>query len=246
MAEPTHGDPPDAPPSDFYVVIPTNLIDLGPYAVAVYAVLRDFADMRSHECWPSHRAIATKANLSERKVQSVLHELRRHGWLTWTQRKGGNGTLTSNVYRLYGSRAQHDVHQVVHEVHQGPSAQDAPGGARGAEELLPTELLPTEVLEMPQPKSKTRKRPATTVPDAFPITDVMRTWAAAKAPGVDVDDQTERFLDWSRANGKTNSDWVAAWRNWIRRAPQFQSRPQPKPVQGTLALANRLRSQEQQ
>jgi hypothetical protein len=124
------------------VVIPTGVLSLGPYATAVYGVLRDFADMRSHECWPSHKSIAVKAGLSERKVQSVLRELRAHGWITWTQRKGGNGNLTSNVYRLYGSQARHDVHQVVHEVHQGGSAQGAPGGARDAEELIPNELEP--------------------------------------------------------------------------------------------------------
>ena len=142
MTDRTQDDPPDAPPTDYFVVIPTGVLSLGPYATAVYGVLRDFADMRSHECWPSHKSIAVKAGLSERKVQSVLRELRDHGWVTWTQRKGGNGTLTSNVYRLYGSRARHEVHQVVHEVHQGASAQGAPGGARDAEELIPNELEP--------------------------------------------------------------------------------------------------------
>lgn len=134
----------EPPESDFYVVIPTSLIDLGPHAVAVYAVLRDFADMRSHECWPSHKSIAARAKLSERKVQSVLHELRRHGWLTWTQRKSGSGTLTSNVYHLYGSQARHDMHQVAHDMHQGASAPDAPPSAPDAEELLPIELLPIQ------------------------------------------------------------------------------------------------------
>jgi len=136
----------DARPTDYFVVIPTGVLSLGPYATAVYGVLRDFADMRSHECWPSHKSIAVKAGLSERKVQSVLRELRAHGWITWTQRKGGNGNLTSNVYRLYGSQARHDVHQVAHEVHQGGSAQDAPPGARDAEELIPNELVPSKEL----------------------------------------------------------------------------------------------------
>ena len=106
----------------------------------------------------------------------------------------------------------------------------------------PTRPDPTR----PPTKSVARKKQATPAPDIFPITDAMRKWAASKAPAVDIDDETEKLLDWARANGKTYTDWVATWRNWMRREPQFRPRTQPQPVQGTLALAQRLRAQEQQ
>ena len=106
----------------------------------------------------------------------------------------------------------------------------------------PTRPDPTR----PPTKSVARKKQATPAPDIFPITDAMRKWAASKAPAVDIDDETEKLLDWARANGKTYTDWVATWRNWMRREPQFRPRSKPQPVQGTLALAQRLRAQEQQ
>ena len=49
--------------TDFYVVIPTPVLEMGPYCIAVYAVLRDFADSRSNECWPSHRSIAIRSGV---------------------------------------------------------------------------------------------------------------------------------------------------------------------------------------
>lgn len=61
----------------------------------------------------------------------------------------------------------------------------------------------------------------TYLPDGFAITDAMREWAKAKVPGVDIESQTERFVDYWRGNGKKMADWVATWRNWMRRAPEF-------------------------
>ena len=61
---------------------------------------------------------------------------------------------------------------------------------------------------------------ATRIPDDFAVTDAMRTWAAEKAPGVDLDRATQRFIDyWTGESGAKASkrDWVAAWRTWVGR-----------------------------
>lgn len=58
-----------------------------------------------------------------------------------------------------------------------------------------------------------------TIPDPFMVTLDMRAWAAEKAPLVQVDQSTERFVDYWRAKtGKdaTKKDWIATWRNWLR------------------------------
>ena len=70
--------------------------------------------------------------------------------------------------------------------------------------------------------SQTRGR-ATPTPDRFEITELLRTWAATRAPGVDLDRETERFLDHHRAKGSTFRDWNAAWRTWMSRAGQYQA-----------------------
>lgn len=150
MTQPTRDDAGEAePPTDYYVVLPTQVIALGPYAVAVYAVLRDFADQRSHECWPSHNTIAERANVSARKVRDVLNLLREHGWITWRQRKSAGDSMTSNVYRVYGVQSQgvrHDVPGVRHDMPNPPTAPHAGGTAPHAGELIPNELVPIEEL----------------------------------------------------------------------------------------------------
>lgn len=69
--------------------------------------------------------------------------------------------------------------------------------------------------EQSQKQSTGRATRATPAPDIFPVSAEMRDWATTNAPGVDVDLQTQRFLDRNRAEGKSYKDWPAAWRNWI-------------------------------
>lgn len=57
-------------------------------------------------------------------------------------------------------------------------------------------------------------------PDPFPITEPMATWLREKFPGVSrgqVNEAHEEFLDWIRAKQPMYYDWVAVWRNSMRR-----------------------------
>ena len=60
----------------------------------------------------------------------------------------------------------------------------------------------------------------------------MAAWGRDSAPLVaDPRAETARFLDYTRANGKTYKDWSAAWRNWMTRANEFASaRPGARPA----------------
>lgn len=62
----------------------------------------------------------------------------------------------------------------------------------------------------------------TQLPSEFGISQEMRTWAELKTPQVDIDREHEMFCDHWRAHGKPMADWMATWRNWMRRAPQFK------------------------
>jgi hypothetical protein len=46
-------------------------------------------------------------------------------------------------------------------------------------------------------------------------------WAAANVPEVDIGGEAEKYLDWLAANGKTQKDYIAGFRNWLRRAETF-------------------------
>ena len=71
----------------------------------------------------------------------------------------------------------------------------------------------------------------------FRISLDMRAWAAEKVPGMDIDHYHDEFIDHWLGNGKPMANWVATWRNWMRRtfsgefrnAPLRRVRPSVRP-----------------
>ncbi len=87
----------------------------------------------------------------------------------------------------------------------------------------------------------------------------MVAWGEENFPNVDGEKETAKFIDHFRAASGANAvkkDWIAAWRNWIRRAekdypqPLGSSRAASKPsttdqrVADGMALAARLAAQD--
>lgn len=66
------------------------------------------------------------------------------------------------------------------------------------------------------------------VPEPFPITEDMRTWASVKCPHVaNVDGATEEFVDyWRGVSGRAalKVDWLGTWRNRMRELEARASR----------------------
>lgn len=80
----------------------------------------------------------------------------------------------------------------------------------------------------------TRKNSArgTRIPEPFPITPEMVAWAQEHTPGINGREVTERFVDyWRAAPGQkgVKLDWVATWRNWLRREHDQRQGPTPRP-----------------
>lgn len=57
-------------------------------------------------------------------------------------------------------------------------------------------------------------------PSDFAITSELRQWASEKCPAVDIEAETEKFRDHEYRD--PHSDWPAAWRTWMRNAPEFK------------------------
>jgi hypothetical protein len=57
-------------------------------------------------------------------------------------------------------------------------------------------------------------------------------YARTKAPGLNVEASLEDFEDYNLRNNRTNADWDAAWRTWVRKAVEFNAllaQPLPPP-----------------
>jgi len=110
------------------------------------------------------------------------------------------------------------------------------GGTSEDVRITPTLSPSLSPVPLPTKEREPRKR-ATRISEDFTVTDGMRNWATSKQPHVDIDLETEKFINfWISKSGKdaTKVDWPATWRNWI-----LNSRPtqQAAPSGGSGALA---------
>lgn len=72
-------------------------------------------------------------------------------------------------------------------------------------------------------RERARTPRASRLPEDFTVTPEMVAWARANVPHVDGRRETEKFVDhWRSASGAAarKTDWVAAWRNWMRKADE--------------------------
>ena len=84
--------------------------------------------------------------------------------------------------------------------------------------------------------AKTKKAPQrqTPVPKDFAVTAEMKAWAAAKTPlVVDLEFETEQFVDHWTAKRELRADWLATWRTWMRNQQKWTAaRGAPKQASG--------------
>lgn len=93
-----------------------------------------------------------------------------------------------------------------------------------------------------------KKRPAR-LPDDFTVTQDMREWAKDKVPRLNVQNETEHFVDHHMAKGSTYVDWTRAWQTWMRNANKWArgDNGQTRKLSGIEAIraANRRREAEE-
>ncbi|MEX1078903.1 MAG: hypothetical protein WED09_07330 [Homoserinimonas sp.] len=87
------------------------------------------------------------------------------------------------------------------------------------------------------------------IPDPFLVSTEMRAWAAERAPLVNVDLATERFVNYWRAkSGKDASkiDWKRTWNNWLLSDQEKAEQRGPKATPSQRAMATIALGQELQ
>jgi hypothetical protein len=76
------------------------------------------------------------------------------------------------------------------------------------------------------------------LPVDFKMTDDLKAWAEEKGYNrqLNLERETEKFLNYWQSNGKCKKDWSATWRNWIIKAVEFaeeKGKPAGKPFFST-------------
>jgi hypothetical protein len=93
-------------------------------------------------------------------------------------------------------------------------------GGKAANDPPPPLIKPAPPPPPPakQTAAAARRARAKPLTRPFMLTRDMRAWAAEKVAGVDLKEETAKFVDHYIGNGKPMVDWVACWRNWMRNA----------------------------
>lgn len=133
-------------------------------------------------------------------------------------------------------RAQRDRDRTTTSSRDGgvDTSRDSHGGVRSdldTELEKEKELPPTDSLRSSVPPegaehddaAKPKAKRATRIPDDFAITDAMRAWGRTRAPHVNGDLETEKFINyWTAKSGAaaTKLDWNRTWENWILTAAE--------------------------
>lgn len=203
----------------------------------VLLAIADCANDRGSDAYPSTETLATKTGLSVRGVRKAVADLVKSGELRVDYKAGPKGC---NRYRVVipdpapdaGNPEQNapstDTRHTVHSASDAGSTRNVVPGtrhettgnpARGAAE--PSENRPpTEPSKEPSVPRKRGSDRGTRIPDDFAATAEMIVWAKENTPLVG-SKETAAFVDYWRgragASGR-KTDWVATWRNWMRRA----------------------------
>ncbi|MEV4001013.1 hypothetical protein [Actinomadura sp. NPDC049753] len=214
------------------------------------------------EYTPSLSLLAEETGLSRRAVADHLNRVEAEGWLKRlrppVQKARTEKARTSYRITIPAALLASAPDALVQEVHQTPAsaggalAQKEPQVTTSAGDALVQEVHrasaggahnPTYSSSSPSEKKRqggvggraSRRKPETPAPEIFPVTASMRAWARdhERRITVDLDDQTERFLNHARQNDRRCRDWQAAWRNWILKAQDFADRDHARAATGT-------------
>lgn len=185
--------------------------------------IADFADDEGN-AYPAVPTLARKCRTTPRNANRVLAALRASGELLVRVNEGPRGT---NRYQI-----------VLQGMTLAPPLTPAPPRRTRPAPLTLAALPPDVGVPKPltpasdepslnhqrtikEPSRESAARPSRKCPDWFILTAELQSWAKDAHPLVSVAAETSKFKDHTFKNPTT--DWSGAWRNWIRKAAEFQS-----------------------
>jgi hypothetical protein len=185
----------------------------------VLLAFANFAD-DSGKCWPSRSRLSELTGFNPRQVQRIMKKLRDGGFIFPIAYAAG-GRNKSTVYQMTFEKGDIPDSLLERKGDIPDSLSDDKGRHLEPQRETfktikgDTGVSPT-VNTFNRTVKKTRERATRFVPTDFLVTEDMQLWAREKAPGVDIDMETEAFRNWEFKTAR--SDWVRAWKGWIIRA----------------------------
>jgi hypothetical protein len=220
------------------------------YQKVVLFTLAGCHNSESDACHPTMEFISRRSGVSLSKVKYTLLELEKMGMIASGRRTGRankykllipedglqHGYQPEQPEELIATTWLSDSHSVAGDSHDmairwphgGPQSvtNQESNQESNLEESRARERAASETKNGTESKQKKETNPKrkSRVDSSFRPSDVGIEWASVKFPGLDSDDETDKFIDYHSAKGTLFADKEAAWRNWMRNAAKFQQR----------------------
>lgn len=161
--------------------------------------------------WPSVQTLAGYANLSERRVQQSITKLRELGELS-VEVGGGQGgaKYKTNLYRVLVTCPEDCQGFPGHK--QRVKYTSPKGEAGFVERVKQTTSKPIE-----ETLEETYETPLKNFKPSVSFISELET----KFTNVDIQKEIESFCDWTMSKGISYKDYKAAFRNWCRKASEW-------------------------
>lgn len=166
-------------------------------------------------CFPSTKRLAMETGFSERTVCTHLEIAEKEGWIQKMQRAIYNDRRWKHhcYIPLIPTKA---LKEVQHLSTQGtePHAQGTePDDNKALKEVQSNSSYINSTNNTPI----YRYSKEVELPSNFYLTDEMKTYAKQKGFDIDLDAFTDNFILKCQAHGYKYKDWIAAWKNWLRK-----------------------------
>ena len=182
-------------------------LDLSPSDKLILILLANNANDETGDCWPSQSYLAKRSGLSLGHVNRVIKRLKSEGFVEIIPQYRDDGGRRSNRYRLYM------------DVIGGGVTTDHTPCDQVTQEPMTTDHSRTVISN--RHKNLERAR-GSRLEEDWVLPDTWRQWGKEIRPDLHLDTVASCFKDhWISVSGARalKRDWLATWRNWVRREP---------------------------
>lgn len=176
--------------------------------------------------------IADATGLGRSTAARILNVLETFGWIERDRPEvtaaRTEGAKTAYVLKIGSSPAAGRIRGTDLKVctDPPPSTSHSQPAAQNAAQRVAQPVAQDPRAAQDGKKTRADRRRGTRLPAGFAVTDEMKTWAREHTPLAGLVDH-EMFVDhWRAQSGQraVKADWVATWRNWMRRVQENKSR----------------------
>lgn len=183
---------------------------LPPTQKLVLLSLADHHNAKTGQCNPSIARIADRTGLGRRTIVRALAGLGDADLVQKEKRTGKRSNYILTGVTVAPHQCQIGTTPVPEWHHTSATAAHGTSKEQGK-----------------NPKGTGKAKPKVAMIEGWVAPDAELEWAREAYPHLDLDHETDKFIDYFMSKGEKRVAWNLSWRNWIRNADKFSRRSTP-------------------